>query len=81
MWRIYGTLNDWIRFSDTKAGVILATNGVVAGAVFSDPTGPGINHFPGRTAEAKNQIQFEDWMKIRMTRFLHTFPGQLNMPN
>ena len=39
MWRIYGTINEWIKFSDAKAGVILATNGIIAGAMLSDPTG------------------------------------------
>jgi|WetSurMetagenome_2_1015567.scaffolds.fasta_scaffold76613_2 hypothetical protein len=39
MWKIYDTLNEWIRFSDAKAGVILATNGIIAGAILSDPAG------------------------------------------
>ena len=29
MWRTYETVNEWIRFSDAKAGGILAVNGIV----------------------------------------------------
>jgi len=32
---IYTTINDWIKFSDTKAGFILASNGIMMGLVGS----------------------------------------------
>lgn len=35
MWKNYNTINEWIRFSDTKAGAIIAANGVIATIVFS----------------------------------------------
>jgi len=34
-WQIYATVNEWIRFSDTKAGAILAADGVIAAVAFS----------------------------------------------
>jgi len=36
LWRIYDTVNDWIRFSDAKAIAILGINGVVANIIFSN---------------------------------------------
>lgn len=36
LWKTYDTINEWIRFSDTKAVAILGINGVVAGFVFSN---------------------------------------------
>lgn len=35
LWKTYSTINEWIRFADTKAGGILALNGVIAGIVIS----------------------------------------------
>ena len=35
LWKIYQTVNEWIRFSDTKAGLILATDGVLISVIFS----------------------------------------------
>jgi len=29
MWNIYNTVNELIRFSDTKAGALLALNGII----------------------------------------------------
>jgi len=34
-WRTYEIVNEWIRYSDTKAGAILAADGVIAGIVLS----------------------------------------------
>jgi hypothetical protein len=31
IWKIYETVNEWIRFSDSKAGAVLAANGVIIG--------------------------------------------------
>ena len=39
MWKTYNTINEWIRFSDTKAGAILAANGVIVTIVLSKLTG------------------------------------------
>ena len=36
LWKIYETINEWIRFSDTKAVAILGINGVFASFVFSN---------------------------------------------
>lgn len=36
LWKIYETINEWIRFSDTKATAILAINGVITGFYFSN---------------------------------------------
>lgn len=36
LWKTYDTVNEWIRFSDTKAGAILAANGVIAGIVLAN---------------------------------------------
>lgn len=36
LWKTYDTVNEWIRFSDTKAVAILAVNGVLAGFIFSN---------------------------------------------
>jgi len=33
LWKTYNVINEWIRFSDTKAGAILATNGVITSIV------------------------------------------------
>lgn len=35
MWKNFNTINEWIRFSDTKAGAIVAANGVIATIVLS----------------------------------------------
>ena len=35
LWKTYSIINEWIRFSDTKAGAILAANGVIASIVLS----------------------------------------------
>jgi len=35
LWKTYNVINEWIRFSDTKAGAILAANGVIASIVLS----------------------------------------------
>ena len=35
LWKSYSIINEWIRFSDTKAGAILAINGVIASIVLS----------------------------------------------
>lgn len=35
LWKTYSTINEWIRFSDTKAGAILTANGVIASIVLS----------------------------------------------
>lgn len=36
LWRVYDTINEWIRFSDTKAGAVLAVNGVIVATFFTD---------------------------------------------
>ncbi|MDG3546260.1 Pycsar system effector family protein [Methanobacterium formicicum] len=36
LWNIYNTVNEWIKFSDTKAAVVLATNGVILSLFFSN---------------------------------------------
>lgn len=36
LWKIYNAVNEWIKFSDTKAAVVLATNGVVLSIFFSN---------------------------------------------
>ena len=36
LWRVYTSTNEWIRFSDAKAGIVLATEGVVVGVVYSN---------------------------------------------
>ena len=33
LWKTYNVINEWIRFSDTKAGAILAANGIIASIV------------------------------------------------
>ena len=38
LWKTYNSINEWIRFSDTKAGAILAANGVIASIVLSKLT-------------------------------------------
>ncbi|MGV8175901.1 MAG: Pycsar system effector family protein [Methanothrix sp.] len=35
MWRTYDTINDWIKFSDTKAGAISAANIAILAILFS----------------------------------------------
>lgn len=35
LWKTYTEINGWIRFSDTKAGVMIATNGTILSIVFS----------------------------------------------
>jgi len=35
LWRTYEIINDWIKFSDTKAAAILAMNGVIIGVVLT----------------------------------------------
>ena len=30
LWNMYNTVNEWIRFSDTKAGAVLVVNGLIA---------------------------------------------------
>lgn len=35
LWRTYEIINDWIKFSDTKAAAILALNGVIIGVVLT----------------------------------------------
>lgn len=34
-WRTYEIINEWIKFSDAKAGAILAADGVIASVVFA----------------------------------------------
>lgn len=36
LWNIYNAVNEWIKFSDTKAAVVLATNGVILSLFFSN---------------------------------------------
>lgn len=36
LWQIYKTTNDFIKFSDTKAAVILASNGVILSIIFTN---------------------------------------------
>jgi len=36
LWKIYESINGWIRFSDTKAVAILGINGVIASFIFSN---------------------------------------------
>jgi hypothetical protein len=36
LWRIYNGVNDLIKFSDSKAGVILAVNGIIVSAILSN---------------------------------------------
>jgi hypothetical protein len=31
LWKVYGTVNEWVRFTDAKAAAILAADGVLAG--------------------------------------------------
>lgn len=31
-WRVYGVINEWIRFADAKAGALLTLNGVLVAA-------------------------------------------------
>ena len=38
LWKIYDTINDWIRFSDTKAIAIVATYGIAIGFISSNVT-------------------------------------------
>lgn len=35
MWDTYRVINDWIKFSDTKATALLASNGVILSIIFS----------------------------------------------
>lgn len=35
MWKTYDVINGWIKFSDTKAGAILAANGAILTIAFS----------------------------------------------
>lgn len=35
MWKNFNTINEWIKFSDTKAGAIVAANGAIATIVLS----------------------------------------------
>ena len=35
LWKIYGAINEWIRFADAKAGAVLAANGVLVGATIT----------------------------------------------
>lgn len=35
LWKVYGTLNEWIRFNDAKAGAVLTANGVLVGAALT----------------------------------------------
>lgn len=39
LWRTYDTVNEWIKFSDTKAQVTLAVDGVIGGIVLSAVAG------------------------------------------
>ena len=38
LWKTYDTINDWIRFSDTKAVAIVATYGIAIGFISSNLT-------------------------------------------
>jgi hypothetical protein len=38
-WRTFENLNQWVRFSDAKAAVLLAANGAITGALVSFVTG------------------------------------------
>lgn len=33
MWRSFTNINEWVRFSDTKAAAVLAANGVIVGSI------------------------------------------------
>lgn len=35
MWQTFSNLNEWVRFSDAKAAAVLATDGVIVGALVS----------------------------------------------
>jgi len=35
LWKVYGSLNEWVRFTDAKAAAVLAADGVLAGAAIS----------------------------------------------
>ncbi len=39
MWQAFGNLNEWVRFSDTKAAAVLAADGVLIGALTTVLTG------------------------------------------
>ncbi len=36
LWKTYGIINEWIKFSDAKAGAVLALNGVIIGLIYSN---------------------------------------------
>lgn len=36
LWRTYNSINDWIKFSDSKATALLAINGVILSIIFSN---------------------------------------------
>jgi hypothetical protein len=43
MWNIYNNINDLIKFSDTKAGLILASNGAILSVIFINAIDRTIN--------------------------------------
>jgi Family of unknown function (DUF5706) len=36
LWKVHDTVNDWIKYADTKAAAILAANGIMAGVASSN---------------------------------------------
>ncbi|BDZ71139.1 hypothetical protein [Methanobacterium petrolearium] len=36
IWKTFNSINDWVKFSDTKATVVLATNGVILSIIFAN---------------------------------------------
>lgn len=44
-WKTLETINEWIRFADTKAGGVLGIVGVIAGIILSVLAGAGGNFF------------------------------------
>jgi hypothetical protein len=36
IWQTYNSVMDWVKFSDTKAAVVLATNGVILSIIFTN---------------------------------------------
>lgn len=36
LWKTYNSIMDWVKFSDTKAALVLATNGVILSIIFTN---------------------------------------------
>lgn len=47
MWQAFSNLNEWVRFSDSKAAAVLAADGVILGAFASLLAGEGTNALHG----------------------------------